>query len=445
VPTGELEADVLLRSPAPVRIKLPARDGVAARGHFSRWRCVGALDDIDDFQYRACVFSDVCFDTAAADFVFFAPPGNSSPAIIYDHRRGEQHVFRHRRADGSDTDADFVALSKWVPYRPRLSWSPRVETQPLPPEAAASTRLAGLHALSAPFVPTNLGHVAWDEAFPLLVAMAQLGVYSTELHILRTSGCDVLAAGSQKLCAKFASAFLMPLLGSRAHGLQTLSQLASRHRGQPYLCFEELVVGGAYDSFNSEALNQGKEPLLALYRARVLAWHGLPPTAVPSTHTILLVRKEGRRGIHNFNEVRRHVQRTFGAQAEVPLADVQVTGFAGLSMVEQLRLVARTTIAISPCGGISMILPFLPEGAHAILMNYMVANDDARRHGECDGCSWTMEAELWRHVRHVHKQYYQVWGPADFAGGKPGRDSAVRVDVARLERLIRVSLFEMQP
>lgn len=114
-------------------------------------------------------------------------------------------------------------------------------------------------------------------------------------------------------------------------------------------------------------------------------------------------------------------------------------------MVEQLRLVARTTIAISPCGGISMILPFLPEGAHAILMNYMVANDDARRHGECDGCSWTMEAELWRHVRHVHKQYYQVWGPADFAGGKPGRDSAVRVDVARLERLIRVSLFEMQP
>ena len=51
-----------------------------------------------------------------------------------------------------------------------------------------------------------------------------------------------------------------------------------------------------------EQLNHGKEPLLALYRARVLAWHGLPPAAVPSRHTILLVQKEGRRGIHNFKE-----------------------------------------------------------------------------------------------------------------------------------------------
>ena len=65
-----------------------------------------------------------------------------------------------------------------------------------------------------------------------------------------------------------------------------------------------------------------------------------------------------------------------------------------------------------------MILPFLPEGSHAILMNYMLGEEDARRHGECKGCSWSMEAELWRHVRHVHKQYYQVWGAADFAKGK---------------------------
>ena len=38
--------------------------------------------------------------------------------------------------------------------------------------------LPGLHALSAPFVSTNLGHVAWDEGFPLVVAMAQLGLYT---------------------------------------------------------------------------------------------------------------------------------------------------------------------------------------------------------------------------------------------------------------------------
>jgi hypothetical protein len=82
------------------------------------------------------------------------------------------------------TDADFVALSKWVKYRQRSSWSPRIEHRPLPLDEVGAT-LGGLHALSAPFVPTNLGHVAWDEAFPLLVSMAQLGVYTTELRCAR--------------------------------------------------------------------------------------------------------------------------------------------------------------------------------------------------------------------------------------------------------------------
>jgi hypothetical protein len=266
--------------------------------------------------------------------------------------------------------------------------------------------------------------------------------------ILRTSGCDTLSGptSSRRLCAKFAHAFLSPLLGSRGLQLQTLAQLAARRRreswptGRKLACFDQLLVGGAFDVFNSEALNHGKEPLLALYRARVLSWHGVPPLAVPTSHTILLVQKEGRRGIHNFKEVRLHVERTFAS-----VASVRTTGFAGQPMAVQFRLVASTTLAISPCGGISMILPFLPEGAHAILMNYQASESDPKRHGECDGCSWTMEAELWRHVRHVHKQYYQVWGPDDFARKKPGRDAAVRVDVTRLERLMRQSLFEMRP
>lgn len=55
------------------------------------------------------------------------------------------------------------------------------------------------------------------------------------------------------------------------------------------------------------------------------------------------------------------------------------------------------------------------------------------------------QAELWRHVRHVHKMYYQVWGPEDFAGGKPGHDASVRVDPVRLSKLIDAALQEMQP
>ena len=92
-----------------------------------------------------------------------------------------------------------------------------------------------------------------------------------------------------------------------------------------------------------------------------------------------------------------------------------------------------------------MILPFLPEGAHAILANYMLGADEPRRHGECAGCSWPMEAELWASVRHVRTLWYQVWSAADFARGKVGRDAAVRLDPDRLEQLIAQALHDMQP
>ena len=60
---------------------------------------------------------------------------------------------------------------------------------------------------------------------------------------------------------------------------------------------------------------RSQEPLLALYRARVLAWHGVHPTAAPTRHTILLVRKEGKRSIANFGAVEEFVKRRYGAQA----------------------------------------------------------------------------------------------------------------------------------
>ena len=71
--------------------------------------------------------------------------------------------------------------------------------------------------------------------------------------ILRTTGCDTLNSGSsRRVCAKFASAFLAPLLGSRNLKLATLSQLVSNNGGGPYVCFSQLMVGGAFDAFNSE-------------------------------------------------------------------------------------------------------------------------------------------------------------------------------------------------
>ena len=288
------------------------------------------------------------------------------------------------------------------------------------------------------------------------MAMAQLGIYTPTLRILRTDPCANLGkrATSSVVCRKFAAAFLAPLmygtgleepptLHAVAHGINLGGATGIRDGTRP-MCFEKLMVGGTFDSFNHEELNMGKEPLIALYRARVLAAHGIAPDVPPTRHTILLVAKKGRRVIANFKRVQAAIRQEFSS-----IADIVVTDFSGMSMREQLQLVSRTTLAVSPSGGISMILPFMPEGSHAVLINYMLGEGEEARHGECDladgPCSWTMEAELWRHVRHITKVYYQVWGPEDFAKKKPGRDESVRVDPVRLLPLMRAALHEMEP
>mmetsp|Transcript_89735 Transcript_89735/g.284072 ORF Transcript_89735/g.284072 Transcript_89735/m.284072 type:complete len:132 (-) Transcript_89735:53-448(-) len=116
-----------------------------------------------------------------------------------------------------------------------------------------------------------------------------------------------------------------------------------------------------------------------------------------------MVKKEGRRSIHNFDAVAAHVQARFGNVSRVCSET-----FLGLTWAQQFRIIADTTVAVSPCGGISMLLPFLPSGAFAILINYMRPFPvllgtflQPVEHGECAYCSWTMEAELWTHVAHA--------------------------------------------
>ena len=90
-----------------------------------------------------------------------------------------------------------------------------------------------------------------------------------------------------------------------------MRDLRSRYHSARTVCFEQLVAGGYFDIFNSVD-HAGKEPLLALYRHRVLRYHRLAwpsPAASISQHRVLLVHKQGRRGIHNFAEVLAYLRR----------------------------------------------------------------------------------------------------------------------------------------
>merc|ERR1712007_194992 len=145
----------------------------------------------------------------------------------------------------------------------------------------------------------------------------------------------------------------------------------------------------------------------------------------------------GKRRIENIGDVLAYTWSRFSH-----VANVNKTKFRAVPMVDQLRLVATTTVAISPCGGISMILPFLPVGGFAILMNFMAPDV----HGGCgENCSWTMDAELWRHVPYINKLFYQVFSGRDCVNGLCGRHKSIVVDVERLGQLVTQALHSMEP
>ena len=106
------------------------------------------------------------------------------PPVLFDRRYGHTFTFRHESPTGTE---NFLPLNKHVRYKRHVRWSPVVVDRPLP---AGATVLPTLHLLSAPFVPTNLGHLAWEESFPLLLTMAQLGAYEESAVVLRTHGCN---------------------------------------------------------------------------------------------------------------------------------------------------------------------------------------------------------------------------------------------------------------
>jgi hypothetical protein len=167
--------------------------------------------------------------------------------------------------------------------------------------------------------------------------------------------------------------------------------------------------------------NAGVEAALAAYRHAVLRAAGLDPSAPrPARHRILLLRKGpsatdgaggARRAIANLDAAAAWLGEAFPSLAA--RGDVAVFEPHTLSWRAQLAALQAATVLVTPCGGASTVLPFLPAGAAAIVADYPDPPTNA---------SVSMEAALWAHVPHVRVLYYQMRGPDDWVWAAGGGD-----------------------
>ncbi len=364
--------------------------------HVSNFQCVGDEKHHGAHVGRGCVFENICFLNETREFIYLQP---ERYPLLFDEHHGPIYEF-----------GAFVALTQFDIQT--NVFGPRVVT--LAP--APSLPWCSVHPLSALWLPwstvdANLGHLLWEEMGSMYYLRRRLSPVLGPLD--PDSSSDLLDVFSllpgpdlptYPLFRKILDAFL-PALTSRS--FQVLDHSC---------CFPQVLVGGVERMFYPLlSHNQGKEELLFGWRNQILRYYRIPEmsTVRPTRHhryRIRVVEKTGsflgpaRRRIVNVAEVVRTLQE------ECQTCDVGSVQWDKQSFQEQLQLMNSIHLLITPCGGISMILPFLPIGAHAIIMDFFSEKDELMFEA---GTSASMEAAFWNAWPHVHKLYYQVFSRAE--------------------------------
>jgi hypothetical protein len=220
-----------------------------------------------------------------------------------------------------------------------------------------------------------------------------------------------------------------------------------------YVCFENFIAGGQLSVFQQTIIkeNHGRERLFYNWRSKIILHNGFDPKFVPRRHHIVITNKshsiwtqpgtKRHRAIVNLEKIEKFIRLNY------PTILTEVVEWHTSPFKKQIDKLLNTTILITPCGGVSMIIPLLPHGAHVIVMDYYV---NSAALGFKVGQSASMEGAFLNHIPHVRKQYYQVYGPQDYEFDHPQgtgvRDEAsVIVNTTRLRLLIDKALEEMTP
>lgn len=397
----------------------------------SEYQCLGRQNVYEAIQRRSCKFENVCFDKKSKEYLFYQA---GKEPVFYDRKRGPIYSFN----DGIE---HFIQLNA-IPYE----WNPATYFTPTVVLGEPSTDYAVVNETIVLWATWshefNMGHLVFEELASTYIAMKRFRINTQNSKLLNMNGNP-----SNQVYQKFVSGFSKAISPNPVQGMDSF---LSSH-SESLVCFKELVVASATRNFISyfDELNYGSEPLWWDFRSDVLKSHDIDPNFVPAQEQIVLIQKssslnrpmQGRmhyRDIYNLKDVESFIRRQY------PNIRLVVANPAELDITNQLLLFSKTTILITPPGGISMNIPFLPIGSHAIIMDYY--GQDEPRLDTVEGESASMEISFWNLFPHIQKHYYQIMDPAidtikdHDQALDPREDFSVLVDLQRIEYMINLSL-----
>lgn len=401
---------------------------------FSKFVCSGSENNIQMWPDRLCIFYDICYNRDTDHFYYFRSAQRKPKPLFYDSAKGMLFQFSE-----SNDGVGFLSLSA----DGNAPWAPVIINTSYPERNF--TRLHQLHSLTKyRFAEGNIGHGLWEDLGSISYSMDRMNVADRKLVIM------YLGEVANTTLSELYHQYVIPALtenpmvefGTYAQSFNTT-----------YICFDNLMVGGQLLALLSERIreNHGREALFYNWRSKIIQYNGFDPKFVPKIHHIIITNKSQslwthgstsrHRAIVNLKEVEEFIKLTY------PTISTEVVEWHTVPFNKQLEKLVNTTILITPCGGVSFVIPFLPHGAHAIVMDYYV---NVEGFGFQSGQSGSMDGAFFNHIPHVRMQYYQIYGSEDYEfdyqGATDARESSsIIVNMTRLQLLVDAALEDMEP
>ncbi|KAL0481080.1 NAD kinase [Acrasis kona] len=410
-------------------IHIPYLDLRPEPDRFSNFRCVGDMNDKLKLEARSCVFNNICYDTRANTFNYY----QSKPSIIlFDKNVGPIRTFASGR---------FLALNRKL--FGLEAWAPTIRITPAPKEEEV-TRLKNVHVLYKHSAREfSFGHIVFEDFGNIFNSFYRLGTKMKNSVIMHK-----YVVPEDERFQNFEKEYRPAITSNPIVSLKPYMNSF----GKRYVCFDQLQVSSPPVPFDPIATvtNQGKEDMFYQFRNAILKYHNIDPEYVPTKHKIIITdkkrsnfRKGRKRVIANLDELHLFLKSNY------PDIDIEVIAWDEKTVKEQLLLTMDCTIMITPCGGVSFNLPFLPHNAHAIVMDYFSGDQPEEWRGVMANQSASMEGGYWNHFWHFKTMYYQVFDKSDwewdFEGATNTRqDASIVIKMERIKDLIDTALEQME-
>ena len=220
-----------------------------------------------------------------------------------------------------------------------------------------------LNVLYDIFAPYNQGHFMFDEVLPIFQSLLEMGLHGLDPQIITLRSCNIGICEHiyDERMHVITSKPVIPLDGGK--GFETYA-LQRRYKSNGIM-FQNVLIGVSQYSYGMRDPRR-KSYAWQLFRHLYLTNLALS-TGSAMRQQITIIVKHGNRALTNGDDLQAALEKL-----GVPV--VQIHG-GKMSHTQELEVLTRTTVLLTPPGGVSMLSAYLPRTSVAIIIDGYLAKN----------------------------------------------------------------------